>query len=81
MVPLARGPSSDDPAPNTTSRQILWVRRHRSQSVRKDVDIPVLLRPWHEARECLEQQIAWRNTHLSLVRYGITCHRKREGER
>ena len=41
MVPLARGPSSDDPAPNTTSRQILWVRRHRSQSVRKDGDIVI----------------------------------------
>ena len=40
------GPSSDDPAPTATARQILRVMRHRSLSVRKGADIPAQLSSW-----------------------------------
>ncbi len=46
MSPNAGGPSSDDPAPKATARQILRVMRHRSLSVRKGADMPAQLSSW-----------------------------------
>ena len=46
MSPNTGGPSSDDPAPKATARQILRVMRHRSLLVRKEADISAQLSSW-----------------------------------